>query len=96
MSHGLQPERTDLAWHRTALAAGFSALLLLRRAATAHWGVLVVPAVLAATLAITLAVSGELRKRRLQGRQEPVSPVLLGGIAILTAITTVAALFGLL
>lgn len=91
MSTGLQPERTGLAWQRTALAAGICSLLLLRHAAITGWGVFTIPAALAATAALTLMVAGTVRERQLQDARPPASAVLLGTVAVLSTATAVTA-----
>lgn len=87
---GLQPQRTALAWQRTALAAAVCALLLLH-AAKGHIAALPwLPAVLAAATAGQLAVIGVLRARRL--RQAPASPMRAGPARLVTVSITVTAL----
>ncbi|MCS3842368.1 DUF202 domain-containing protein [Microbacterium sp. AK031] len=61
---GLQPERTELAWRRTALAIGLGSLVTLRllpAALGSPWWVLV--GVLGLLVAVTLWVAG---RRRMQ------------------------------
>ena len=58
---GLQPERTNLAWNRTALAAAACALLLLHVAAQRGWGIATAPAVCTASVAVTLVLLGRHR-----------------------------------
>ncbi|MFC3897680.1 DUF202 domain-containing protein [Lentzea rhizosphaerae] len=53
---GLQPERTSLAWHRTALAAAACSLLLVGVAARHGWGLATLPAVCTAAVSGTLVL----------------------------------------
>ncbi len=66
---GLQPERTNLAWNRTALAAAACALVMLHVAAERGWGVATVPAVCTAAVAVTLVLLG--RPRHLGAARPP-------------------------
>lgn len=97
MSGGLQPERTGLAWQRTALAAGACALLLLHAASRQGWGVLTLPGALCGTAAAVLAAGGGRRERHLRadGEPGPVSPLLVGSVAglVLAAAATSLVLF---
>jgi hypothetical protein len=55
MREGLQPERTQLAWHRTTLAAAACTLLLLHIAAQRGWTLdTVVPMTLSAVSAAAI------------------------------------------
>jgi uncharacterized membrane protein YidH (DUF202 family) len=58
---GLQAERTNLAWNRTALAAAACGLLLLHVAAKHDWGLATLPAVCAASVSTTLVLLGRHR-----------------------------------
>ncbi|SDN27668.1 protein of unknown function [Lentzea albidocapillata subsp. violacea] len=53
---GLQPERTNLAWHRTALSAAACSLLLVGVAARHGWGLATLPAVCTAGVSVTLVL----------------------------------------
>lgn len=53
---GLQPERTNLAWHRTTLAAAACSLLLVNVAARHGWGLATLPAVCTAGVSVTLVL----------------------------------------
>ncbi|WNV85181.1 DUF202 domain-containing protein [Umezawaea sp. Da 62-37] len=55
---GLQRERTDLAWRRTALSAATCAVLLLHAAAREGWGAHLVPGVLVLVVAAVAALAG--------------------------------------
>lgn len=57
---GLQPERTALAWQRTALSAAATAVLLLRRGVTRHSALEIVAGVCAAA-AVILAATATVR-----------------------------------
>ncbi|ASR35107.1 hypothetical protein BAY61_09075 [Prauserella marina] len=98
MTEGLQPERTGLAWQRTALAAGACALLLLHSAAREGWGVLTVPAALAGVSALVLAVAGTYRDRALRGSAEPpeAGAGLVAAVAVAVTATTTATLVTLM
>lgn len=73
---GLQPERTELAWRRTALSAAACSILLLHTAARGGWGLRVVPGVLIAAVAVAAALAGT-RGRQRGGRLPVVVAVLL-------------------
>ena len=62
---GLQPERTVLAWERTAFSAVVVAALMLRHAAESGWGAATVPAMFASGTAVVAIVSGRARRRSL-------------------------------
>jgi uncharacterized membrane protein YidH (DUF202 family) len=59
---GLQPERTTLAWNRTALAAAACSLLLLNTAARHGWSSAIVPAVCTAAVSASLVTLGRHRQ----------------------------------
>ena len=83
---GLQPERTNLAWNRTALASAACALLLLHVAAGHGWGLATVPAVCTAAVAVTLVVLGRHRHLGTTG------PRVLALVAVLVTVACVSAL----
>lgn len=58
---GLQPERTNLAWSRTALASAACSLLLMNVAARHGWGLATLPAVCTAALSLLLVLFGRQR-----------------------------------
>lgn len=82
---GLQPERTELAWRRTALSAAACSALLLHTAARSGWGFGVIPGVLTAVVALAVAVAGR-RRSRGGGRLHLLIGVVLT-IACLSATT---------
>ncbi|SEQ87100.1 protein of unknown function [Lentzea xinjiangensis] len=63
---GLQPERTRLAWHRTALSAAACSLLLVGVAARHGWALATPPAVCTAAVSMTLVLLG--RRGQLSAR----------------------------
>lgn len=100
---GLQPERTELAWRRTALAIAIGSVISLRifplllPADAAAWGL--APGVVGIGAACALWVAA--RRRQLQttaALQSPPaaepSPVALPGSGMLLALTMLAAAFG--
>lgn len=83
---GLQPERTNLAWNRTALASAACSLLLLNTAARHGWGLAIVPALFTSAVAVTLILFG--RHRHLT----TTHPRILLGIGALVTLACVSAL----
>lgn len=97
---GMQPERTALAWRRTALAMGVGSITALRVFPLAFGPWALVPAAAAVAISVTVFVFAHLRYRRnhrvLMAEREPeVSVTLEGGrMVALTAAATLA--FGLI
>ncbi|HZW41749.1 MAG TPA: DUF202 domain-containing protein [Agromyces sp.] len=89
---GLQPERTALAWSRTALALAVNALLSMRAGFVAGepW-LVVVGAVLFATSGSAVAI-GTVRRRQLRGDRLVITPPR--GALVGVAVATVAASVG--
>ena len=85
---GLQPERTDLAWRRTALAAAGCALVLLDAAVRKNLTLLtLLPTILSATAAVALAL----------GRRSGDTPLIARPrvLAVISVLLTAAALTAL-
>ncbi|MEV6717954.1 DUF202 domain-containing protein [Lentzea sp. NPDC051208] len=82
---GLQPERTHLAWSRTALASAACSLLLMNVAARHGWGSATLPAVCTAVWSVALVLFG--RRRRLIAR-----PQVLFAVALLATAACLSAL----
>ncbi|WP_216215959.1 DUF202 domain-containing protein [Amycolatopsis aidingensis] len=94
---GLQPERTGLAWQRTALAAAACTLLLAHGAAQEGWRAATVPTALAALGTLTMAVIGRRRAHALRRNRMPGPPGRgqTGAVAALVLLTALAALLTL-
>ena len=98
--HGMQPERTALAWRRTALSMAAGSLVALRIFAPSLGPWAVAPAVLAFAIAAAVFAASEIRYRRnhraLVARRDRDARVALAGGA-LVALTAAAALaFGVI
>lgn len=87
---GAQAERTGLAWRRTALASAACTVLLLHSAAQRHWGVSVIPVLLAAATSALLAGVGVRRERALRTEQPVAMSPLLPAVASLAVTVTAA------
>ncbi|GAA1202423.1 DUF202 domain-containing protein [Prauserella alba] len=94
--NGDQPERTGLAWQRTALASAACSGLLLHAAATTDHAVPAVAAPISIVTTIVLAVAGAGRGRRLRRSVAPLPPSLAATAAVLVAATAVVSLAALL
>ncbi|MEW2502141.1 MULTISPECIES: DUF202 domain-containing protein [unclassified Amycolatopsis] len=93
-ANGAQPERTGLAWRRTALSAAACAVLLMG-ASLRHDGPWdLIPAVFAALTALALAAIGRHRERSLRTDPEPpaLKPVLPAVVATLCCATALSLL----
>lgn len=86
---GLQPERTALAWQRTALACAVAALALCRLAvhrASSPAAFAALAATVVALLSLASVRAGYRRTRRRLGDQQPIAgsgPALLTTVGIL-------------
>ncbi|MCR6484751.1 DUF202 domain-containing protein [Amycolatopsis sp. OK19-0408] len=87
---GAQAERTGLAWRRTALSSAACTVLLLHSAALRHWGLALVPVLLAAGTSALLAAVGAARERALRSARPVVMPRALPAVASLAVTVTAA------
>ena len=83
---GLQPERTNLAWNRTALAAAACALLLVTVAARHGWGLATTPAVCAAAVSASTVVLG---RHRSLSTTPPRVLLVISGLATLACLSAI-------
>lgn len=97
---GLQPERTELAWRRTALAVAIGSLLSLRvlpmalPEAAAAWGF--APGLLGIVAACALWLAARRRQLRVTAVLTEASPGDAPGGALLLALTLLGAAFGII
>lgn len=88
---GLQPERTSLAWRRTALSLAFNAILFVRAGLQErHAGLLAAGVGLCAGAALIARMSAQ-REAVLRRGFRPVQPWLLPVVACLTAVAAFVA-----
>ena len=91
---GMQPERTALAWRRTALAMGVGSIASLRVFPLAFGPWALVPAGIAVAISAAVFITAPLRYRRnhraLTAGQKPDRPVILegGGMVAVVALAT--------
>ncbi|MCP2252146.1 protein of unknown function (DUF202) [Prauserella aidingensis] len=95
MSEG-QPERTGLAWQRTALASAACSGLLLHAAATTSHAAPLIAAPISIATTVVLAAAGAGRGRRLRRSTAGLSPALAATATVLVTATAVASLGALL
>ncbi len=89
---GLQPERTELAWRRTALAIGVASLLALRvlPATTPRpelAALLLTPGILGLVFAVVLWIRADARHRRITRALLDSRPEALPGAGLLLLLT---------
>ena len=89
---GLQPERTTLAWRRTALAVLVNAIVVLRTGSQAGRGVVLLLGLTLLAAAGAVVALGALRARHLAAQAPPrVAPAwLMAGVAALVCLAAVA------
>ncbi len=87
---GAQAQRTGLAWRRTALACAACTVLLLHSAAQRHWGLTLLPVLLAAGTSVLLAGIGMRRERALRAAEPGPPSRLLPAITSLAVTATAA------
>ena len=97
---GLQPERTALAWRRTAISMAAGSLVALRIFAPSIGALAIVSAVLAFGITVVVFSAAELRYRRnhraLTADRRPNARVALGGGALIALTAASALSFGLI
>lgn len=91
---GLQPERTALAWSRTALALSVNALLALRAGLIAGEPLLVIVGVVLFGTAGGAIVVASVRRRQLSGDELTIAPPP-GALTGITAATLLACVAGI-
>jgi len=91
VDRGIQPQRTALAWTRTALAMTVNALLVLRAGFVANEGLLLGWGVAMALVAAALLLAGAQRRRALTAGHHEPSPLLIGGTAVATTLGAIGA-----
>jgi uncharacterized membrane protein YidH (DUF202 family) len=95
---GMQPERTALAWQRTALSMAVGSLVALRvfPLILGQWAI--IPAAVALALAGLLFAASHLRYRRNHAAllADPAAPVLLAGGALIAVTAAVALALGVI
>jgi uncharacterized membrane protein YidH (DUF202 family) len=97
---GMQPERTALAWRRTALAMGAGSLVALRifPQILGLWAVL--PTVIAFAIAVAVFIAAQLRYRRnhraLIADRDPSARVALAGGALIALVAAATLAFALI
>lgn len=89
---GMQPERTAIAWDRTALALVMNAVLMIRSGLRAHSYVLLISGIALVGLALAMGRAGLIRRRQLVAAQPNAPSVVL--LAFATAATVFAGACG--
>ncbi|TQC41711.1 DUF202 domain-containing protein [Rhodococcus sp. WS4] len=87
---GLQPERTSLAWRRTALSATAVTALLAHEAAARDWGLAVLPIAFAACATFVVGVISLAQARRIHKGRVGASPL---GLAVMSVAVSCCALW---
>ena len=89
---GLQPQRTTLAWTRTAIGCGALTGFLVRHAVVTGRLVDVVGAALTATMTVLVLVLGRRRRDQIRARlAADRSPLVPHAVAAVTALVSLAA-----
>ncbi|MCR3718940.1 MULTISPECIES: DUF202 domain-containing protein [Prauserella salsuginis group] len=94
--NGDQPERTGLAWQRTALASAACSGLLLHAALTTGHAAPAIALPVSLVTTVVLAAAGTSRGRRLRRSTAPLPLPLAATAALLVTATTVVSLAALL
>jgi uncharacterized membrane protein YidH (DUF202 family) len=96
---GLQPQRTTLAWTRTAIGCGALTGFLVRNAVVTGRLVDVVGAVLTATMTVLVLVLGRRRRDRiracLSAGRSPLVPHAVAAVTALVSTAAVAVIIGI-
>jgi putative membrane protein len=96
----MQPERTALAWRRTALAMAVGSLVALRVFSPSLGLWAVVPTVIAFAIAVAVFIAAEARYRRnhreLIADRDPETWVVLAGGALIALVAAAVFTFGVL